>query len=237
MASSLPALGCATSIIGLACRTVCAAVAPCAPPEPELDVTLAQPGTSWVITWDGNAWHRKRTNAPSFQREPWPLNVRGAGWPDYLLATWPRAKSESRGIVKFGVWRLSTPFALASTPSVRVGAAGLLTESDPFLPPRSLGIFRLDDESGLTAIPLAGTAESLAWSPSSRYLAVVEAVEEYRVTGLVDALAKLFGHPVPYVALTLVIRSAAGTEVCRHQLATGLAHGAAMVSWGHGVTR
>jgi hypothetical protein len=73
--------------------------------------------------------------------------------------------------------------------------------------------------------------ESLAWSPDSRYIAVMKKQNVIKPRGPLEILAAISGHPVPYNDYWLEVYDVRGDLVARSQIAKNVAGSWGEVIW------
>ena len=202
---------------------------PCPPPEPGLEIFVSQGTDAQKLVWSGSKWNETQSRLPTFLHEPWPQNIQGGHAPYEVEMEWKDGIRKSSRVLEYRGVRLIAPFATKPTSDGVMRAAAVEDQTDAFMPSRRLAIFHPTDFGASTFFTLDGVVASISWSPSGKYLAVIESTSHF--SGILSAISGFFGHPIPRVTLKLAIFSQNGVEICHQTLKRDLVHGAAMVIW------
>ena len=99
--------------------------------------------------------------------------------------------------------------------------------------PKRFAIIDLDSKRLLRVIDTGYYVESLAWSPTDKYFAVLlsQDVTKQKWKGPGDWISGFFGHPRSYNTLYVDIYNLDGEMVCRKLLIEKLLHGRGYLDW------
>jgi WD40 repeat protein len=118
------------------------------------------------------------------------------------------------------------PFVLSGDKKYLAAAMDLRPPKDSV--PRHLAVVHTADGKVVYESDGDGAAvESIAWSPSSEYVAVLRKAKSGRVGSPMDILSSMFGHPVQYSDYWVEVLDLKGKPVARAKIA-----GDVKASWG-----
>jgi hypothetical protein len=128
--------------------------------------------------------------------------------------------------------RLDVPYDVSKDGHMLIGS--LYPRNVAVLTPsRDIALIAPDSSRLVKVIKTQYGVESLAWSPTGRYFAVLlsENATSQKWKGPLDWISGFLGHPIPYNTLHIEIYNSDGRFVCRRGLINKLAYGRGFIDW------
>ena len=101
------------------------------------------------------------------------------------------------------------------------------------IPSRKIALIALISKRLVSVIETEYGVDSLAWSPTGRYFAVLlsEDATGQKWKGPLDWISRSLGHPIPYNTLYIEIYNSDGKFICRKLLIKKLPYGRGYIDW------
>jgi WD40 repeat protein len=98
---------------------------------------------------------------------------------------------------------------------------------------RKFAIVDLKNRKALHVIETKDYVESLAWSPTDKYLAVLFSQDAtgQKWKGPLDWISKFLGHPISYYTFYIAIYDRAGQSICKKLLIEKVPQGGGYIEW------
>jgi len=177
---------------------------------------------SWSYIWSGGKTIKQKTTKPHEYFED-RLNrykslgdKRSLGLPQYLLG--PDV-------------RLDVPFDVSKDGKMLIGS--IHPNNVVLIRSRKIALIALISKTLVSVIETDYGVDSLAWSPTGKYFAVLlsEDATRQKWKGPLDWISRFLGHPIPYNTLYIEIYSSDGKFICRKPIVKELAYGRGYIDW------
>ena len=176
----------------------------------------------WLFTWSGEKTIKQKTarQHPYFEdrlnRYNSLGNKRSLGLPQYLLG--PDV-------------RLDVPFDASKDGQMLI--ASIHPNNAVLIPSRKIALIALISKRLVSVIETEYGVDSLAWSPTGEYFAVLlsEDATRQKWKGPLDWISRSLGHPIPHNTLYIEIYNSDGKFICRKLLIKKLPYGRGYIDW------
>jgi hypothetical protein len=190
-----------------------------------LSVYFFSEGDQWSVTWMNDGKHKKKANYYNARKEPIRTNVHESS------GNW-RAEKLPLGLLS-SKEMFNVPFEVSQNKELLIAA--IYEDSHISYPSQRFAIVDLRKQEIVRIIEAEYQVRSLAWSPDSKYFAVLyeRDVTKQVFKGPLDWFAELLGHGISYSTFYLTIYHADGTAVCTEEVAKKKPRAMSFIDWGN----
>ena len=187
-----------------------------------LRINISSSDNAWLFTWSASGI-KKQKSVYSWQDFEFRLNV-------YRFTGDKRSSKLPQDLLGAGM-HLEVPFAVSHNGEVLISS--IYPEGYTLRTSKTFAIIDLKSRKLLRVIDTGYFVESLAWSPTDKYFAVLSSqnVTSQNWKGPGDWLSGFFGHPRHYYTLYVDIYNLEGEMVCRKLLIEKLLIGRGYLDW------
>lgn len=188
-----------------------------------LRIYIAGMDESWSFIWSASGIEKQKTAYSSVDSEDRLNMYRGSG--DERSAGLPQD-------ILGADMRLDVPFAVSHNGQMLISSV-YPNHTPPLIISQKFAIIDLKTKRLLRIIETEHYVDSMAWSPTDKYFAVLlsQNVTSQKWKGPLDWISKFVGHPISYYTLYIAIYNFDGQFICKKTLIEKLAHGRGYIEW------